>query len=84
MLRLQRAQLVISTLEGEVITSTLLEFNGIVNEYIPVASFRFVMGLEAEEIDHFLVKFKLITKERHGQLWLNCSSLVPFFGWTPD
>lgn len=84
MLRLQRAQLVISTLEGEVITSTLLEFEGVVNEYLTVASVRFIMGLEIEEVNRFIVQHGLITQGRHGQEWLNCSNLMPFFGWTPD
>lgn len=84
MLRLKRTQLIIQTKEGEVLTSVELEFEGIVNEYIPVATFRFVMGLKEDQIDQFIAEFKLITKERHGQLWLNCSDLMPLFGWTPS
>ncbi len=84
MLRLKRTQLIIQTMEGEVLTSVQMEFEGIVNEYIPVATFRFVMGLKNDQVDAFLKEFKLITKEKHGQLWLNCSDLMPLFGWTPS
>jgi hypothetical protein len=80
---LKRTQLIIQTWEGDVVTSIQYEFEGVVNEYITVASLQWLLDLADCKMPELLRKHKLITKEKHGMQWVNCADLLPFFGWTP-
>lgn len=81
---LKRTQLIIQTWAGDVVTSIQYEFDGVVNEYITLASLQWLMDLTDEQMAEFVAKHKLIAKEKHGMLWANCSDLMPLLGWTPS
>lgn len=84
MSRLKRSQLILQTLEGELVTSTQLAFDGVTNEYVTVASLAWLIEVTPHQIESFMAANELIMRERHGQLWVNCCGLLPLFGWTPD
>ena len=81
---LKRAQLIIQTWEGDVVTSIQYVFEGVVNEYITLATLYWLMDLEGDARDNFLRVHELITWERFGQQWVNCSDVLPLLGWTPS
>ncbi len=81
---LKRAQLVLQTWEGDVVTSIQYEVEGVVNEYVTLATLYWLMDLEGDARDHFLQVHKLITMQRFGQQWVNCSDIMPLLGWTPS
>lgn len=80
---LKRAQLVIQTWEGDVVTSIQYEFDGRVNEYISLPSLQWLMDLQDDKMDAFVAQHKLITRLKFGLLWVNCSDIMPLLGWTP-
>lgn len=84
MSKIKRTQLIIQTLEGDVVTSVQLEFDGVINEYITTDGLAWLIEATPRQIEEFMVVNELIMRERHGQLWVNCSGLLPLFGWTPD
>lgn len=81
---LKRTQLVIQTWEGDVVTSIQYEFDGVVNEYINIKSLQWLMDLGDSQMLAFMAQHELITKEKHGMQWVNCSDLMPLLGWTPS
>ena len=81
---LKRTQLVIQTWEGDIVTSIQYEFEGVVNEYITLAALQWLLDLDDLRMKQFVARHKLITREKHGMDWVNCSDLMPFFGWTPN
>ena len=80
---LKRAQLVIQTWEGDIVTSIQYEFDDRVNEFISLKSLQWLMDLEDEQIELFVAQHQLITRLKFGLLWVNCSDIMPLLGWTP-
>ncbi len=81
---LKRTQLIIQTWEGDVVTSIQYEFDGVVNEYITLASLQWLLDLEDDQMPQFVERHKLIMRKKHGMQWVNCSDLIPLLGWTPS
>lgn len=81
---LKRAQLIIQTWEGDVVTSIQYEFDGVVNEYITASGLQWLMNFKDYEMAVFLAEHQLIMREKHGLNWINCSDIIPLLGWTPS
>ncbi len=80
--KFSRAQLVLRYSEGESVTSTLMTFNGRVNEYITLASIAFLFDFTIEGCELYLLSLNVTTRLKHGQQWVNVCDIIPLFGWT--
>ncbi len=80
--RLRRAQMHLHTTEGELVTSTLLAFDNVENEYITIDTLVWLFGFDTDTWAKKLLSLGISLNLLHGVQWVNVVDILPLLDLT--